>query len=440
MKKIGIAFTLCVILFSVNSLAQDAALPYLFKESVKKSSPQLKQSMAGSYPRHTEEFKWETNWVLFRTIETSYETFGAPKAIEATQDGNKTRELYAYDNQHRQTEVIDQELVDGVWVNVSRHSVSYTDRGFLGEFIGEKWNGSTWERTNGSQMIYEMDGDRLIVLTSKVWNGETSTWDNMMRETYSYSEPGLNYSSAIMEMWDVEWVLTMKYEYTWHDNEILESLSYSYENGEWSLTTKTVYDFQGDTKSVMTTYSYTGPDEWMPTSRMTTENDDHGNTILHTTEMYMDNWVVFVAMRFQLTYSGNNLTERITQTYSLFPPAVQGTTSGLFYKNVLKEVYSNFASMSSDIALLPDTEVSVFPNPAGKEAIVRLSLVKSGAVTLSVYSLTGQEIIKENLSVSGSSVNHQLNLNEVRPGSYVLIVRDNQGNEIGKTRLVRIRE
>lgn len=439
MKKIGIAIVLCSMLFVNNSIAQEKPLPFLFKESIKRGAEQLKQQMSESYPGHTEEFRWETDWIPLRTIETSYETFGSPKVIEITQDENKTRELYAYNNQHRETEVVEQQFIDGDWVNLSRHSLSYNNQGMVTQFLDEEWTGTEWQTKGGMQLIYEMEDDQLVVLTSKFWNEETSEWENSMRETYTYSGSGTNFTSAVMEMWDGEWKLTMKYEYSWDSDKMLESMSYTYENGEWLLMSKTVYEFS-DEKDVMTSYSYIGPDEWMPSSRSTTLYDDHENVTLETTEMYMEDWMVLFAGKFLLTYSGDNLTQRITQTYSMFPPATQGTTSGLFYVNALKEVYSNFASLSTEVAQLPVLEMSVFPNPAGKEALVRLSHAKAGPVTLTVYAMTGQEIIKETFTCNGSDVNHQLNLSEVLPGSYLLILRDNLGIEIGKTRLIKTRE
>jgi len=51
--------------------------------------------------------------------------------------------------------------------------------------------------------------------------------------------------------------------------------------------------------------------------------------------------------------------------------------------------------------------------------------------------MTGQKILEENVTANGSDVNYQLNLNIVRPGSYLLMARDKQGNEIGKAHLVK---
>ena len=58
-------------------------------------------------------------------------------------------------------------------------------------------------------------------------------------------------------------------------------------------------------------------------------------------------------------------------------------------------------------------------------------------VVLSVISISGQQIMEETFTASGSDINYPLNLSKVSPGTYLLIVRDKQGTEIGKTRLIK---
>jgi hypothetical protein len=123
----------CAMLFSISGLAQDVYVTSLLKESTRKNVEQLKSGIVGSYPRHTEEFKWETDWVLFRTIETSYTSFGEPAVIEFNQDGNKTMDLYSYDDQHRQTEVLSKKMISNAWVNESRQTASYNNQGLMAE-------------------------------------------------------------------------------------------------------------------------------------------------------------------------------------------------------------------------------------------------------------------------------------------------------------------
>ncbi|MDD4646392.1 MAG: hypothetical protein PHY99_10440, partial [Bacteroidales bacterium] len=75
MKKLLLPLVVSAVLLSTAGFAQDKYLPSLLKESLK-NSRQFKSGIVGSYPRHTEEYLWNETWVLNRTIETSYTTFG----------------------------------------------------------------------------------------------------------------------------------------------------------------------------------------------------------------------------------------------------------------------------------------------------------------------------------------------------------------------------
>ncbi|MFA5815849.1 MAG: T9SS type A sorting domain-containing protein [Bacteroidales bacterium] len=430
MKKIGITLAVCAILFTTNGLAQNTNVPYLIKESLRKNAAQLKSGIVGSYPRHTEEFNWVADWILYRTIETSYTSFGEPSAIEYTQGANKSRDLYSYDAQHNQTERKAQNWTGGTWVDSERWTYTYNASGYETETRHEQWNGTLWDLKNGTQSAITMDGNRISVVTMKTWNDDTNTWDNSLRNTYTYTGSGANFATVVMEEWTTQWVFTVKAEYTWSGNQVSESIMYVYENGAWKRSSKYVYEHPDSNTNVMTISMDDEAGGWTETSRITTRVDSHGNATLNQMEMYMGTWTIFSGTRFQLTYSGNDLTQRITEQFSF----------GSDWANTLKEVFSNFASLSTDITLMPDSGLSVFPNPAGKEAIVRLSLLKAGSVTLSVVSMTGQEILKETISANGSDVNYQLNLKGVRPGSYILIARDKQGVEVGKTRFIKDKE
>lgn len=436
MKKIGIVFAVCSILFTANGLSQTTWKPFLLKESIRSNHVQLKSGIVGSFPRHTEEFNWDNAWVPFQTIETSYTSFGEPAAIEYNQGGTRTRSLYSYDSEHRETEALNQNMTGGNWIDQSRSMTAYNGFGYPTEFRSEEWNGSTWVLKEGSQISYTMTGDRVTVLTAKSWNLTTLTWDNAVRETYTYPASGNNYSTVIMEMWDKAWVFYTKSEYTWSNNMPSESLNYTYETGAWVLSGKTVYEYKEYDSTIMTDFSY-ADGAWEPASRITSNFDSHGNETLTQMEAYMMAWTVYTGEKYLLTYAGNNLAERITQSYSLFTPALQGLTTPGTWNNQKKEVFSNFASMSTDPNLLPDNGLSVFPNPAGKQAVVRMSMQKAGMVVLSVISISGQQIMEETFTASGSDINYPLNLSKVSPGTYLLIVRDKQGTEIGKTRLIK---
>jgi hypothetical protein len=430
MKKNGIALIICAILFGVNALAQNQPVPYLLKEQARKNAIQLKSGVVGSYPRHTEEFNWVTNWVLYRTIETSYTSFGDASAIEYTQGSVKTRRLFSYDAQHNGTEHRYQSWTNGEWVDVERWTSTYNSFGYETETRHEVWNGA-WELKDGTQNDVTMDGNRISVVVTRTWNTATLTWDNSGRNTYTYTGSGISFATVVMENWEnSQWVNNTKGEYTWSGNQVSETILYDWKDAAWARSARMVYEFPDAVTTVMTMYMDDGAGGWTEGTRTTLKVDAHRNAILEQTEMFMGTWTVFSGTRHTLTYDGNNLTQRISEQF----------TFGSNWTNTLKEVFSNFASLSTDITLMPDSGLSIFPNPAGKQVTVRLSQMHAGLVTLELISMTGQEIQKESIPVSGADVNYQMNLKTVRPGSYILIARDRDGVEIGKTRLIKDKE
>lgn len=426
MKKSGLLLAFCLLFFAAGSWAQNADVKNLMKQSILKNLPQLKNGVVGSYPKHTEEFNMASDWVLARTIETTYTAFGSPATIEYTVGEDKTRDLYTYDAQRNETERIHQAYYGGAWVNQNRYSTTYNASGYETETRSEDYADGGWEMRDGTQTAYVMDGTRLSITTMKTWNLFTSIWDYAGRNTYSYSGTSVYFSSVVTELYVTMWVLSSKSEYVWTGNEVSQTIIFSYENDDWKRLSKMAVTHP----DAFTTITINSTDDesggWVDFVKITTAIDSHENVTLQQTEMFMADWSIVEAKRYQLTYSGNNLTQRITQTYA------QGA-----WGNSFKEVFSNFASLSTDITQLDDAGITIFPNPVGKEAVIRLSMVKTGSVTLSLYSITGQVIIEENVSTDGSIVNYPLNLNGVRPGSYLLIARNKQGNQIGKARLIK---
>jgi hypothetical protein len=432
MKKIGFPIVICALLLAASGFSQVNRTPYLVQELQKQHSVQLKSGMAGSYPQHTEEFNWATDWVLYRVIETSYEDFGEPEIIVITQNSGKTKELYSYNEKQLLTKLEKQNFTGGIWVKDTQERSSYNAAGYETEYVVEAWSGSAWVTQSGRQMAYTMDGNRVMVVVGKEWDPDTQAWINSWRETYTYSGSGTNFATVVMESWDTQWVNSSKMEYTWTGAEITQVIIYEYENSDWKRSAKFVYEIPDASTTVFTMYGDDGAGGWDPATRLTSHTDSHGNLTLEVTEMYSGTWMVFASTRYTLTYSGNNLTQRITEESSLM--------TGNVWNKTLKEVFSNFASLSANISALPEDGITVFPNPTGKQATVRLSLLKAGSVTLQVVSMTGQRIREETFTANGSDINYLLDLSEVQPGSYLLIARDRDGNEIGKTRLIRVRD
>jgi hypothetical protein len=107
------------------------------------------------------------------------------------------------------------------------------------------------------------------------------------------------------------------------------------------------------------------------------------------------------------------------------------------WQNYKKEVFSNFASLGTGVTVMPDKGLSIYPNPAGKQATVRMTNVEPGSVTFSLLSMTGQKVLEEIVNGNGNDIHFELNLERVPRGTYLLMALDRNGAEIGKTRLIK---
>lgn len=430
MKKNALTLVLCALLAAASGVAQVKNLPFLSSESINKNAGLLKSGVVGSYPRHTLEYIWNADWILDRTLETKYDSHGNPVEIQYTTATETTHDLFTYNAHDQETEKITQILKGGTWENQSRQLSTYNASGYPLELRTEQWYASSWELVSGRQMAYEMNGENIHVITTKEWTPETESWNNLSRETYAYSGTGNDIENVIYEKWESQWMLSSKTEYSWSQNRISQLVFYDYLSNAWVRTAKYVFEFPNANTNVMTVYADDGNGGWIASSRSTSQTDAHGNLTLNQLEMNLGAWTVYYGTRFQLTYDGNNVTQRVTQTFAM--------DQGADWKNSRKEVFSNFASLGTDLTVLPKNVFTAFPNPAGDQTIVHLSAPDAGSVTLSVVTMTGQKILEKTFAIAGPDQNYQLNLGKLQPGSYLLIARDVQGSEIGRTRLIRI--
>jgi hypothetical protein len=234
-------------------------------------------------------------------------------------------------------------------------------------------------------------------------------------------------ASAIQENWiNNAWVTSLKQEYTWTGDRPTQVIESSNVNGVWVITGKSIYDWTANDSFTMTSYTYENL-TWTESFRLVNNYDSHGNTTLVEGDFYYGNtWTIVSGSKFDLTYNGNNLTQRITQQYTI-----------AMWQNYKKEVFSNFASLGTGVTVMPDKGLSIYPNPAGKQATVRMTNVEPGSVTFSLLSMTGQKVLEEIVNGNGNDIHFELNLERVPRGTYLLMALDRNGAEIGKTRLIK---
>ena len=138
-------------------------------------------------------------------------------------------------------------------------------------------------------------------------------------------------------------------------------------------------------------------------------------------------------MRFTLAYEGGHAVSRISEymdfNWLTGEPGV--------WTNDARELYSDFANLGTDPLPVRSFSISTFPNPAGSQASVRVLTPVAGEVVLTLFSMNGQRVTSQKVSCDGHDSLHTLNLEGVRPGTYLLSASDKSGNTLGITRLIK---
>ena len=433
MKTIRLILTAIILLTTINIImAQAPGQGHLNQKS------KLKTDVIGSYPQEVLEYYWLAEaWTLSQTSYIKYNSVGEPTEVRYVGNGEELRSLYTYNADHNVTEVIVQLKEGGIWVNYERDVTEYLNERMETKYVSESWNGSAWVLDYGTQYEYTLDGDQISVVITTIYEKETGLWNNSSRITHDYSGGAAQFSESIYEMWkDGAWEAVFKTRYEWEGDKVSVMYTSGWTDGAWNESSKMVYEYEGDESMTMIYYSSTGDGVWTPTQRIIDNYDSHGNSILSSIEFYSTDWELFDGTKYLLTYSGDNLTERITQSYSIFEPGTEVEVITPGWKNVYKEEFKDFAALSTNPLLVGVKMVQTYPNPAQNETTLRLENLKNNNITINVMNVTGQLAISKKIFVPIDDFSHSVNLSDLPSGTFIILVRDESGRVVSSTRLI----
>jgi hypothetical protein len=80
-------------------------------------------------------------------------------------------------------------------------------------------------------------------------------------------------------------------------------------------------------------------------------------------------------------------------------------------------------SVGLESSLVLSDEFTIYPNPASHTANLKIDNNYSGNVEIVVFSMNGQEIVKNSFKKVTRYYNHKLELNDILPGSYIITVK-----------------
>jgi hypothetical protein len=428
------------------------------------------KSTQGSFPQKINHFYWDvtTIWMADYDKVVSYTTNGkilTEMMVDANTGDTTERTVYTYDDQGRETQALNQNWMNGAWENNWRDIYTFDMNDNREVSLYQVWQGGSWVTQSGSKHVYTYNANNQITEEIvQLWSTNFNNWNNWDRYFYAYDANGylyehiiqwwndgsqvwnsvaksiftLNGTGVITEMltqsWDNPnsvWVNNYKYvDIVWHvwngyfdDPEAESYTELSWNSGIWENYSRisTTYDAFGGYVQIRQYYS---SGNWVNSSRYSLTNDTHGNFIEFTYEYWSNNvWVIDFGNKDLLTYSGNDVIQRISQYYDHIM---------MVWINNSKELYSDFmytqgiASGSSMPA-----GVNLFPNPAGETLNIHLDDYASEIQSIKIVSMTGQVVYQLQINAQGQK-EFQIDVADFRDGVYFVKLQNASGIKVGK--------
>lgn len=428
------------------------------------------KSTQGSFPQEIHHFYWDitTIWMADYNKMVSYDNYGTiltELIMNANTGDTSDRTVYTYDNEGRETEILYQNWSNGNWENNIRQIHTYDVNDNPEVFLEQMWQGGSWATNWGNKYVYTYDvNNHITEEILQLWDANNNNWSNYDRYFYSYDVNGYliehisqwwddvnnvwysvgkqiftyNGSGVIVEVinqsWDNTnsvWVNSYKYiDIVWYDwsgnledSEVESYTELAWNSGIWENYSKFSATFDAYGSSVLITqYYFNG--NWVNSSKQTSTFDAHGNFIEYTYEFWVNNaWVIDIGEKNLLTYNGNDVIQRIMQSYD---------HANMVWFNTMKEEYSDFI-YTQGIYPVSSTQdgINLFPNPVSET--LNIYAVDNSIIIqkIEIVSLSGQIVFE----MQASAVSHgkvQINMTDLKEGVYFVRLQHASGITVGK--------
>jgi len=401
-----------------------------------KNKTSLKTDFVDSYPQHIVEYNWEditATWMPFSIVDINYTSSGMTASIEQADPSGKSLILFTYNSYDQEIERVSQYFEDGSWVNLSKDATNYLDELYILSTMSYEWNGTDWELFDGTKYEYTWSGSRVETMNVQYYRSETG-WTDAARYSYEYDGTDQIPSVLIIEMFeDGQWNTFAKTEYHYEGDVPSVFYMYFWEDEAWKPASKMAYEYGANGSSVMLSYSWVSED-WAPSMRSTETNDSHENLILSLSEYYSEGWVTIMGNQYELTYSGNDVIQRITKMWSLFEPGTESTNTDQ-WKNVLKEVFSDFYSLSNQTIDQEILELRVYPNPSSDFIEIDIKGLENKQYSFHLIDIEGK--VLQTRPINGEKeVRINESIESLPNGVYMVLISDQYNMPVANKRII----
>jgi len=390
-----------------------------------KQQHRMKNSIVGSYPQQVDWYSWSgTAWTPSQVDHITYNGLGDPvTVINDLAAGTDVKITYEYNSFRMPTLILIQNLSGANWINIQRSRFEFDSWGNVTLEVVEKYQDGEWKTETGIKLEYELSGGKPVKYTISHYNPQTQLYTVVSRTTQTYDSNGL-VATMMNEVYEAgNWVNSSRVAYTWKSaDEMASMLMENWETNQWVFYGR--YDYTYTTYGSFTAiFNIYEPEsqQYMPYLRETTTYDSHGNLTLQTTEAWLGiMWMVTSGTKIDLTYQGNNPTQKITQEYS-----------GMDYQNMTKEVFSNFLSLGKEEDIVGAPDMTVYPNPATDQLNIRLKdFPVNSSVRIEILDFQGRVVTTANLLTNPGTL--LMDLTSVPQGNYIVRVTSSTGKLLQK--------
>jgi hypothetical protein len=388
---------------------------------------ELPSGIVGSHPQNIDWFDWVSGqWQPEKKVTLTYTGWGGP-LVEIWEYENEAipdfKIIYSYSNDQFQTGALEQEKVDGAWIDRTRYTSEYNAQGYVTLEKQEINVGGTWEIIYATMSEYEFQGEVLQKVTNHEYDPEEMMFKPDSRATYTYYQNGL--VSEVLSEVNVEgvWFNANNIFYFWETSTRLDyMLVDSWVETEWMHFWKYDMNYLDDESYdfIMYLYNFLTSDYDTPYLKGSYRFDTHHNLVLYSQEM-QDNgsWRLYFGRQHDITYEGNRAVQRITKEWTV------GASS---WENATKEVFKNFINLGMEDPVSLSLRLDCYPNPAGDLVTVDYSAFGSQAWKIELIDLSGKPVRTLNPELPAGRITWDIK--ELPSGLYLIRMSDQMGRTL----------
>lgn len=400
MKTILIIVTLGSVFLGSKAWTQEAEMPDFIKYH---SEQNPKSGLVDDNPQFLDYYVVGTDFDWDKKYRSQFVYNQAGEVLTETrlyEDGSSYRYSHEYNDQGLLLGITEEINTTEGWQMMRRSIMIYDNEKNPTRVINETYNSETGQWVLTDRLDYQNDYENSLLKGKTIsrYNPSTASMVPENRYTYTYNERNLVFTE-IMELYSTgSWTNSTRTEYHYQENSLAtsEMLIDKWQENAWAKYMKYVLNYSENDNLDMLAYTWMSYlADYMLQYRMSWRYDSHGNQILNTFELLLnDVWNLMSGDQYLITYENNHAVERVHQKYSAGGGLKVGSPG---WANYEKWEYSNFLNLGTGESLNEELKISCYPVPSADQVRIEVSSTSPGSGTLELTSITGQPIRKESV-------------------------------------------